>query len=440
MIDSPFSKERQRVYREIPYFFPDLEGVEYALLDIQSKSKDYWEQIQYAATEVGTIFAKVAPLLRSFEDATLLQLGFPAETLAYIKVKSIPQEYIIGRLDFIVQDSDIKLLEFNSDTPTFIKETFQANSFLCHHFGLKNPNEGSEHLLHVEMRKAIAACWNKLNKSGTPKIVFTSHADHLEDKWTTRYLQEQLQLPSEYVSLSELKIITKPFTDNGVTYEPGLFTPSLERIDILYRQTYPVEHLVNDEDPESGEFVGRALMKLVEQNHLMILNPPSAFLLQSKAIQALIWGLHEEKKFFSEDEHNIIHRYFLPTYLEPKIFIRNNQSYVKKPCFGREGDTVEIFNGFGEKTSEEPMKTYTDLLPVFQLYHPLPKTTIKTTVGEKHAHLMVGCFLLNNHASAIGIRAGGEITNNESYFLPVGIQDRAQEDVEIDNHDIRSSR
>ncbi|MFX3673120.1 MAG: glutathionylspermidine synthase family protein [Paenisporosarcina sp.] len=427
MIDSPFSNERKQVYSEIPYFFPDLEKEEYALLDIHSKPKDYWDQIQLAATEVGTIFDKIAPLLRTLDDATLLQLGFPKETLSYIKVKTIPQEYVIGRLDFVVKDDDIKLLEFNADTPTFIKETFHANSFLCKHFGLMNPNEGDEHLLHVEMRKAIAACWEKLNKPGTPKIVFTSHSDHLEDKWTTRYLQEQLQLPSEYVSLPELRIMTESFIEDGVTHEPGLFTPSLERIDILYRQTYPIEHLVNDEDPETGEHVGQALMKLVEQNQLMILNPPSAFLLQSKAVQALIWGLHEEEKFFTQAEHDIINHYFLPTYLEPDAFILKNQSYVKKPCFGREGDTVEIFNGLGEKTNEEPMKTYTESLPVYQLFHPLPKTTIKTTVGEKQVHLMVGCFLLNNRAGAIGIRAGGAITNNESYFLPVGILEQEDE-------------
>lgn len=426
MIDTPFSIERERVYSEIPYFFPNLEEEEYALLDLHSKPKEHWQEIRHAAIQVGTIFAKIAPLLRTLDEASLLQLGFPQETLSYVKVKPIPQEYIIGRLDFVVKDSDIKLLEFNADTPTFIKETFHANSFLCNHFGVENPNEGSENLLHSEMRKAVAACWNRLNKPGTPKIVFTSHADHIEDKWTTRYLQEQLGLPSEYVALNELKIVTDSFNENGVSFKAGLFTPSGERIDILYRQTYPIEHLVNDKDPESDENVGQALMHLVERDYLMILNPPSAFLLQSKAIQALIWGLHEEKKFFSDSEHDIIQRYFLPTYLEQDAFIHKNQSYVKKPCFGREGDTVEIFNGLGEKTNEEPMKTYSDSLPVYQLYCPLPKTTITTTAGEKRVHLMVGCFLLNNHAGAIGIRAGGAITNNESYFLPVGIQGTTQ--------------
>ncbi|MET1014082.1 MAG: glutathionylspermidine synthase family protein [Paenisporosarcina sp.] len=428
MINSSFSKERNRVYSEIPYFYPDLDKEEYALLDIHAQTKEYWERIQLAATEVGTIFNKIAPLLRTLDDSALLQMGFPNETLSYIRLKTIPQEYIIGRLDFVVNDTAIKLLEFNADTPTFLKETFQANSFICRHFDLENPNDGCDKLLHIEMRKAIAASWVVLNKPGTPKIVFTSHGDHIEDKWTTRYLQEQLGLPSEYVSLDNLRIVTETVREDGNTIEAGLYTPLGERIDILYRQTYPIEHLVNDRDPESEELVGQALMKLVEQGHLSILNPPSAFLLQSKAIQALIWGLHEENKFFTKTEHAIIHRYFLPTYLEPDTFIQRQQPFVKKPCFGREGDTVEIFNGFGNLTIEETMKTYSDTLPVFQEFCPLPVANIITIKGTKKAHLMVGCFLINNSAGAIGIRAGSAITNNESYFLPIGIPKKNRED------------
>jgi len=417
-----FYKERQSVYSGVPYFYHDLDNEEYALLDICKKTEDEWNEIRIAAIQVGAIFDKIAPLLRALDDETLLQLGFPYETLAYCKIKSIPQEYVIGRLDFVVTNSAIKLLEFNADTPTFIKETFHANSYVCQHFGVENPNRNSVEILRAEMRKAIAASWNHLNRPGVPKIVFTSHVEHIEDKWTTRYIQEQLDMPSEYVSLDQLRIVTTQFIENGEVIEPGLFTPSGERIDILYRQTYPAEHLANDKEPTTGEDIGQALMNLVAQNQVMILNPPSSFLLQSKAVQVLIWGLHEEGKYFTETEHEIIERYFLPTYLEPDKFLRDNLPYVKKPSFGREGDTVQIFNGSGETINEEPMKTYSETLPVYQAFCPLPISKIQTALGEKQAHLMVGCFLLNKRAGAIGIRAGGAITNNESYFLPVGIE------------------
>ena len=51
--------------------------------------------------------------------------------------------------------------------------------------------------------------------------------------------------------------------------------------------------------------IGLWLIELVAQNLLTMVNPPSAFLLQNKAVQAVIWGLHEEQNsFFSAEEHN----------------------------------------------------------------------------------------------------------------------------------------
>ncbi len=422
MIDPHFIQERQEVYNQVPYFFPDLYDVEYALLDIKKHSHNQIQAIRHAAERVNEIFVKVAPLLRELDDQTLLQLGFPEESLSYCRLKNIPQEYIIGRLDFVVTNSDIKLLEFNSDTPTFIKETFHANEYVCRHLGGENPNNGCTEILRGEMRKAIAASWKRLNKPGTPKIVFTSHRDNIEDMWTTRFLQEHLDLPSEYVSLDQLKVLIDPIKVDGVIIEPGLFTPNGERIDILYRQTYPIEHLVNDKEISTNENIGQALIKLIVENRLMVINPPSAFLLQSKAVQALIWGLHEEQTYFTDDEHRIIERYFLPTYLEPDKFLKANRSYVRKPSFGREGDTVEIFNGLGQSINAESQKTYSDTLPVYQAFCPLPKSEVRTSTGTKEVHLMYGCFLVNQKAGAIGIRAGGAITNNLSYFLPVGIE------------------
>jgi len=150
-------------------------------------------------------------------------------------------------------------------------------------------------------------------------------------------------------------------------------------------------------------------------------NPPSAFLLQSKAIMALIWGLHEEEhSFYTPEEHNAIHKYFLPTYLDPDVFLQQGQSFVKKPSFSREGDTVEIFSNTGKKIAEDIHKTYKDELPVYQQFIELPQTMIQTEQGPKRAHYMYGCFYINGKASAIGIRAGGQITDNGSYFLPIG--------------------
>lgn len=418
-----FQLERQQFYTNIKGFWPDLFGEEYALWDVKKESQDNIERIRKTTDRIGHILFKTAPLLRQLDDETLLQLGFPHESLSFIRLAPIPYESVISRLDLVVTDDEVKLLEVNADTPTFIKECFSVNGLVCDAFRLQNPNAECEEALRDEIQGAITASFRSLGKRKIPNIVFSSHDDHDEDRLTTLYLKELYGMNSQYLSLSQLRLVPENITENGkVVIGRGLYDGNGEKIDVLYRQTYPIEHLVLDEDPVTNEKVGTLLMKLVEEKELAIINPPSAFLLQSKAVMAVIWGLHENgHSFYTEEEHHWIHTYFLPTYLDEDFFLEQGIAYVKKPAFGREGDTVEIYNGSGEKVDEDRHKTYTDSLPVFQQFIKLPETIIKTEKGPQKAHYMYGCFYVNGQCSAIGIRAGKQITDNESYFLPVGI-------------------
>ncbi|KAA9017970.1 glutathionylspermidine synthase family protein [Niallia endozanthoxylica] len=423
-----FRQERQRFFEEIDDFWHDLFDTEYALWDIKKESPSEIKTIRQAAERIGHILFKTAPLLRQLDEETLLQLGFPEASLAFIKLHTLPFESVIARFDLVVTNEGIKLLEVNSDTPTFIKETFAVNGEVCKAFGCINPNHHCEEQLRDAVQLAVKMAFLSLEKRKSPNIVFASHDDHEEDCLTTKYLQNLFGLKSQYLGLSQLRLVAEPVMENGQTIlERGLYDEQGDKIDVLYRQTYPIEHLVDDEDPETKEKVGQLLMKLVEEKELAILNPPSAFLLQSKAVMALIWGLHEEKhSFFTEEEHYWIHTYFLPTYLDKDYFLEQGISYVKKPSFGREGDTIEIFTGSGEKIDEDSHKTYRDSLPVYQQFIRLPETSVQTEQGKKNVHYMYGCFYINGQASAMGIRAGRQITDNEAYFLPVGIENKEE--------------
>ncbi len=421
---SQFHEERQRFYGQIEGFWHDLYAMEYALWDVKQEISESIKCIRQATERIGHLFYKTASLLRQLDDETLLQLGFPSEALSYIRLQTIPYESVIARLDLAVIDENVKLLEVNADTPTFIKETFYVNGKVCVAFGLQDPNGGCEEELRKAIQAAVSSSFRSLGKKGMPNVVFAAHGEHDEDRLTTMYLQELYGLPSQYMSLNQLRLVSEPIMENGkVVVERGLYDDKGEKIDVLYRQTYPIEHLILDEDPVSKERVGQLVMKLVKEKELAIINPPSAFLLQSKAIMALIWGLHEEEHpFYTEEEHHWIHTYFLPTYLDEDAFQQQGMAYVKKPSFGREGDTVEIYKGTGEKMEEDLHKTYEDSLPIYQQFIELPKMVVRTEQGEKHVHYMYGCFYVNGQGSAIGIRAGRQITDNESYFLPVGLK------------------
>ncbi|MFP7494385.1 glutathionylspermidine synthase family protein [Terribacillus saccharophilus] len=407
-----FQQRRKNFYKTIPDFWSDMYGEEYSLYDIRTISEKDTERKRLFAYRCGKILFKTADLLaqQEIDDDSLIRIGFPQETLHFIRMQTMKNKTIIGRFDSVEVDGEEKLLEFNSDTPTFIKELFHVNGFVSKEFGQTDPNQEEEKRLQAVLRDAIIGEARKTN-TNAPNIVFTSHSENIEDRNTVLYLKELANLPSRYTPLDKLTI----------RKGEGLYDDLDNKIDVLYRQTFPIESLIEDEDPDSGERIGILLLELVEQNKLRIINPPSAFLLQNKAIMAIVWALYEENNpFFTEEERSWIKSYFLPTYLDPAPFLESGSYYVKKPVFGREGDTVEIYNEDGEKLLEDQHKSYTNYISVYQEYVDLPVVSVNTVKGRKELHVMTGTFLLNGKPSAIGFRVGNQITDNLSYFLPCG--------------------
>lgn len=406
-----YQQQRAQFYSKVPDFWADLYNEEYALFNVALIEKEELAYVRTAANRIGAIFFKTNKLLREVPEETLQELGFPQETHAFLRLKTMTSESVISRLDLIPTGEGVKCIEINADTPTFIKELFHINGLVCAQFAEENPNENQDRLLSGEIIKTI----NELSKKYPMEelsIAFTAHEDNIEDRETVRYLQKLSGVPSRFIPLHKLQI------EKGV----GLFDEEGNRIHILYRQTFPIENLIIDED-EEGNKIGQWLLELVEKGELDLINPPSAFLMQNKAVQAVIWGLHQENHaYFTKEEHEWIEEYFLPTFLEPNYFLEKGIAYVKKPIFGREGDTVEIYDGNGSLAYAGKEQSYTDYLPVYQQYIKHPEKTFVSEKGKQTGKLLIGSFLINGKASAIGYRIGGTITNNLSYYLPVGVK------------------
>lgn len=401
------NSERSQFYAKIDQFWADLYDEEYALYDLYEVPVEEVEKIRIATECAGKIYFKTAHLLRNIPDEALLEMGYPEETLPLIRLKTLEAESVIARFDFIAHNGGYKCIEMNADTPTFIKELFVVNGKICKEFGMENPNAEIEELLKSNVRKSVAQSIFSPNAH----IVFTAHDDNIEDYFTTLYIM-QFVPGAKFTPLHQLHI------QKGV----GLFDEDGKRIDLLYRPTYPIENLIQDEDDAQNR-IGLWLIELVELNLLTILNPPAAFLLQNKAVQAIIWGLHEERNaFFTSEEHEWIAEYFLPTYLEDTPFIEKGLRYVKKPVYGREGDTVEIYAEDGKLIKEDAQKTYNHYPKVYQKFIEQPKTTFQSEKGVQTGELLVGSFLISGNPAAIGLRVGGMITNNLSYYLPIGMK------------------
>jgi glutathionylspermidine synthase len=416
-INSEHEEKRQALYSKVKgEFWHDLKSTEeentkepYALMDVYAMTVEQVKEVKEVTEKISGVYDKTAQLLRQLPDDSLAELGFPKLSIPFLREKVLPVEGVIRRIDLVqTKDGGWKHYEINADTPTFIMECHRVNGVVAKHFGYYDANGGCEKQLSEAIQKYISfSC----KESHAPKIVFTGVKEDAEDWGTISYLAEISGLPCELIPLEELRFA------KGL----GLLTPGGEKIDVLYRQTYPIEYLIEDRS-EKGTLVGVELMKLVQEGKLSVINPLSSFLLQSKAVQAVIWGLYEENHiFFTEDEHNTIEKHFIPTYLSSDVFIQKGQKFVQKPVFGREGDTIVVYDENGNALNANPMKSYNNHLKIYQEYIELPKKEIMTPYGKTSAHILFGSFVIGDEAGAIGIRVGEAITGNESCFLPVGI-------------------
>ncbi len=430
MRSSPDAPDLPRSYREwrrayydrFPAFWSTLPGEsseEYALYGALELSREHAEALRTASARLYQVMTRLALTLQQGDDQALIDLGIPPPALPYCHtiVSGMPA-VMCARFEFVMTSQGPKLLEFNAETPTFVVELFHMNGQVCADFGLVDPNSGCDERLRQAIHASITAglSWVGAESSDEASVVFTSYAHLREERGTSEYYLRLLQsgdrLPyrASYRGLDELRVT-----------QDALLTASGERVDVLYK-LYPTEHLVEDEAPD-GTPVGLALMALVPRRRLAIINPPIAFVLQNKALMALVWALREaESGFFTSEERAWIEQYMLPTYLDEQdtqgqpLF---TAPYVKKPVYGREGISVIIRSG-NQIVEQSEQSLYSDQAMIYQQYAPLPTTRIQTESGLADVHLIHNCFVVGGVPSAVGVRASPRlIFDDNAYFLPV---------------------
>lgn len=403
-----YKEERTHFYNGLTTpFWADLDNVEYATLNVHALSPTKLTAIQDAILAITPVFKRTAELVRLLPDEMLLQLGYPKETLGYLRLQKNVMENVIGRFDVMFDGDTPKIIEFNADTPTFIKELFSITGELSTHFGVPNINKTEEKILKSYMEKAIDGAVLDSGKTA-PSILFVANQPSKEDYLTIQYLADLVDCP--FAPIEELEIIP------GV----GLFHEG-RKVDILYRQTWAMEIIAQEVNPK-GEKIGEELIELIEQNLLEVINPPASFLLQNKMLLALMWQLTEEDNpVYTPEMKEAIKRYIPKSYFFEEDMENTDTPYIQKPIFGREGNSVTLLTG-KEVLVTAPEKDFERMPQLCQEYVPSYITTIETNDGIKTGNLVFGAFVLGlEHPSAIGARftAGEGITGNNALFVAV---------------------
>jgi glutathionylspermidine synthase len=381
--------------------------VPYALYHCHQVSPQTIKEIKQASEAVGRVLMRTWSLIRTLDEETLLYYGFPPESIKLVKYE--PLAPFCMRLDWCWNEKTglKKVVEVNSQTPSFWFECVEGNGKVAQHFGLNNPDFNAQQLLRINLHQHITRAASQMKKPLSDcRVAFTA-LNNAEDLGTMRWLSNQFQYPSAVLPIEYLRIKDGKYLFNQITGE---------RIDILF-MWYPIEWAINDVD-ENGKELWSALEELILKKKVVIVNFFSAFALQPKSVFALISDLGLD--FFSGKDAETVFEYFPKTSLTPE---KIGNTYFAKPILGREGE-----GGFAVNEGKIAVRSsnndpwYTRQNYVYQELLEFPKVDI----AEREMTAVWGAWLFNDGddglvSGGVGMRVSeGEITDDGSYWCPVG--------------------
>ena len=276
---------------------------------------------------------------------------------------------VYGRFDLAYDGySPPKLLEYNADTPTSLVEAAVAQWFWLEE---RYPNADQFNTIHEKLIEA----WRRLEHR---EVWFSTVRDFPEDEQTVAYMAEVCRQSGAEVNFLAIDEI------GWNERRQGFMDLDEREIQAMFK-LYPWEWMFAE---RFGEYVGhrKAATRWIE--------PPWKMLLSGKRLLPLLWELFPH------------HENLLPAYLEPAPL---GTSYVKKPCWGREGANVTLME-YG-RARVETAGSYDDGGYIFQA-----PARLANFDGQ---YAVFGVWMVAGEASGLGIREDtNPVTGNLSRFVP----------------------
>jgi len=288
--------------------------------------------------------------------------------------------HVYGRFDLVFKDGDIKLLEYNADTPTSLLEssvvqwTWLTDRELPDQFN-------SIHEKLVERWRQIA---NKENHKMSRVYLTTMGEAGLEDWGNLNYM-------AEVVFQAGIDCSTINLEDVGWDQAACHFVDTQDKQIQHCFKLYPWEWLIGD---EFGKHTQYSKTRFIE--------PAWKMLLSNKAILPLLWARHEG------------HPLLLPAFFAGNDAIRTKASsrWAKKPILSREGANITMIdNGVPRQLTGSTYSCACEDVYVLQEWRDLP--------DFNGWHPVIGSWVVGDEPAGIGIREDrGQVTGNLSCFTP----------------------
>ncbi len=285
---------------------------------------------------------------------------------------------LYGRFDLAVSSDceQIKMLEFNADTPTSLLEASVIQWYWLQDFDDRKDQFNS---LHEKLVAHLKVCKDYLN--GDMKLWFACVNNSEEDFMTVKYLQDcadQAGVKNDFLYINDLSV-------QDTYLQTPFFTKSKEPVNNIFK-LYPYEWMFHEAFQDE---------LIAKRDHTLWIEPPYKAILSNKM---LLVYLH---KLFPN------HPNILPAYYNDSS--RFNGDYVQKPVLGREGANVTVVRNGSPVERTNGDYGYEGF--VFQEYFPIPTFDGMTPV--------LGSWLIAGESAGMGIKeTSGLVHGNMSQFIP----------------------
>jgi glutathionylspermidine synthase len=278
---------------------------------------------------------------------------------------------IYGRFDFAYRDGQLKLLEFNADTPTSLYEAGIVQWFWLQDFDKTKDQFNSIH-------EKLIAYWQYLKNYLNPgPLHFSCVKQSLEDLTNTEYMRDcaiQGGLDTRLLFIDDIgwDSATNSFADMQDQPIRNIF------------KLYPWEWMVS-------ETFGANILK--DANRAFWIEPAWKMILSNKAILPILWELYPDCPWL------------LPAYFDSGRLT----DYVQKPKLSREGANIQMVQG--STLLQQSNGDYGKEGYIYQQLFPLPEFNGNYPV--------LGSWIIGQEPAGMGIRESNTlITDNLSRFIP----------------------
>ena len=337
------------------------------------------------AKATGPVYKKISekvPAVSGFDFSPfilLLVLLFLGRFIYRLDLLRIPQKVrnfirrsweeddlsLYGRFDFALVDGQLKMLEFNADTPTSLLEAAVVQWQWKEDVFPANDQFNGIH-------EGLVASWKDIHKAyRCDQYFFASVSDFEEDNMTLKYLI-------------------------ATAIEAGLVTGEIDIEDIMHVNG---TLYASPENPISCMFKLFPWETMFEQN-------PDACMTEMCWLEPLWKSLMSDKAMLPILHELFPHSpYILPAFFEPGKL----SSYCRKPVFSREGANIRLVrNGL---LLEESGGEYGKEGHVYQQLVEIP--------AHNGWYPVIGSWVIGGEPAGIGIReTTSRITDNMSHFVP----------------------